>query len=587
MKFRIRRLAFTLFTVLAMCCLVLSQANFSHAAGIDYEALANLSGGRFSADGLRSFVADLKNDYIPTSLSNITETFSTLTPTVSGLKMGLDFVNNPSPNSALALTSSNGVNYKLTINLAKLGATADKKVKIDDLFFTIVNHELMHAVMFDVTTNGMLGKRDWNVTPVKEIIDEFPRWFNEGIAQAVGGGAEHSAELVHDLYYRLPLSRREADTKAWLGKFYWLGYEAYAQGYIATLYFGFLAGDGQSLTAENIARGLNLILQDLSDGYSLSETINRRTNGKYADLEDFKNKFADDAYQFSIDYVEAIDTDDPGAGSVVSTGGLKAKARVLHSGRQTKSNFFVLDTTKLGEANNSAILSNMLIATGGGNTKTERIMRNGKLNEQASEVWPAPIGTAYQYKVMHYTENDNGSYSLHSTDNLTAVYGTTVQATIKNLAGFVLNNHHGDTALSKVIRGSGQVLRVYYKKQATPSAPSAPTTSTQPQPTKASDSASPTGINNSKARQTTPLANETQTTDAANQNSTDQTNNDSNSKQTTPDMRTTEPLPETKTSNESQETQASVVGSVNWLMIAALVTTAAGLVLFAIIRLKK
>lgn len=590
---KIRKIFLALAAVVAVCGLIVSQCAPSYAAGINYDDLASLSGDRFSADGLRLFVQDLKNEYVPTALANITETFSSLTPTVDNLQMGLDFINNTLPNSALALTTSNGVSYKLTINLAKLTATADKKVKTTDLFFTTINHELMHAVMFDVTTNGMLGKRDWNTTPVTELIDEFPRWFYEGIAQAVGGGAEHSAELVHDFYYRLPLERREAATKAWLSRFYWLGYEAYAQGYIATLYLGFLAGDGQSLTAENIANGLNLVLQDLSDGYSFGETINRKTRGKYADIEDMKAKFADDAYQFSIDYVEAIDTDDPGAGSVASTGGLKAKASVLHSGRHTKSNFFTLDITKLGAVDNSGLLNSMTIATGGGNTKTERIKRNGQLNEDASEVWPAPVGVSYPYVVEHYVEGAAGVYVLDSSEQLTAVYGTTVQAATKSLTGFTLDNTHANTVLSKVIKGRGQKLRVYYKKQTTPSTPTEPAQPSQPagptQPTSPTSSVRPTSQSTiTGSAQVSSSANETLATETTNPtNPTNQTETDSIDKttQSTPKMRTTDPMPEAKTTQSTQSPRSTKLAGWWWFAIAGVILAAAIVLIF--VKLKK
>ena len=587
---KINKLFFIFVIIVAICGLIVSQRTPSYAASINYDELANLSEGRFSADGLRLFVDDLKNEYMPTALANITETFSSLTPTVANLRMGLDFINNTSPNSALALTSSNGINYKLTINLAKLEATHDKNVKINDLFFTIINHELMHAVMFDVTTNGMLGKRDWNTTPVTELVDEFPRWFYEGIAQAVGGGAEHCFSLVHDFYYRLPLSRREEATKEWLEKFYWLGYEAYAQGYIATLYLGFLAGDGRSLTAENIATGLNLILQDLSDGYSLSETINRRTRGKYADIEDVKVKFADDAYQFSIDYAEAIDLDDPGAGSVASTGGLKAKAGVLHSGRHAKSNFFTLDATKLGEADNSALLSGITIATGGGNTKTERIKRNGQLNEDASEAWPAPVGVSYPYAVEHYVESMAGVYTLDSSEQLTAAYGETVRVAVKNFAGFTLDSANANNVFSKVIKGRGQKLRVYYKKQITPSVPTEPVQPTQPsgptQPAGFTPSVKPITSVILNPTQLESSANKTQDIETANHTSIDQTVNSTDDfTRSVSKTRTTEPIPEVEIMRQVQESHSVTLANWWWFIIAG--ATLMGAVVLAVVKFKK
>lgn len=83
-------------------------------------------------------------------------------------------------------TVSNGVEYKLSINLARFSASGGEVV-VDDQFYSNLNHELMHAVMFDIATAGMIGKRDWNQGGVV-IIDELPMWFYEGIAQVIGGG---------------------------------------------------------------------------------------------------------------------------------------------------------------------------------------------------------------------------------------------------------------------------------------------------------------------------------------------------------------------------------------------------------------
>ena len=63
---------------------------------------------------------------------------------------------------------------------------------------------MMHAVMFDAVSAGMLADRVWHGNGFTEYVDEFPGWFYEGICQTVGGGINYCSEALG--YYDSRLS---------------------------------------------------------------------------------------------------------------------------------------------------------------------------------------------------------------------------------------------------------------------------------------------------------------------------------------------------------------------------------------------
>ena len=278
-------------------------ANLQEGDAVDetiYQEWAEASGGRFTAEALKEFALNLQNEYVPRILSGITETFSfAQKPSAKGMKIRLKLYSNSYKKAELASVTSNGTGYLLSVNMAALTATDDKKVDPDGdygSFYGSLAHEMMHAVMFDVTSAGMLGEIDWNSPGYPRLVDEFPAWFYEGIAQTVGGGIQWCGTALG--YYDLRSTEYgKNEMIKWLDKFYWIGSEAYAQGYIACLYLGHIAGgETNTVTSENIVKGLNDIVLDVEDGYSLSQAIYRKTKGRYTSIEDYKKKFAADAY---------------------------------------------------------------------------------------------------------------------------------------------------------------------------------------------------------------------------------------------------------------------------------------------------
>jgi flagellin len=155
----------------------------------------------------------------------------------------------------------------------------DAAVRAD--FNAIIAHEMMHAFMAVATNNGMLNNSG----------DGFPMWFVEGMAQAAGAGGGWARSLglnasSTDAQIQAVLSSpanslSSNSTASW-----------YGTGYLAVMYLGHMAGNG------NIQGGINRIMGQLMLGSSLDDIIAENT--KYNGLVQFNNGFAfdSDAHSF-------------------------------------------------------------------------------------------------------------------------------------------------------------------------------------------------------------------------------------------------------------------------------------------------
>lgn len=328
---------------------------------------AKAAGKTFTQAGLAAFANDIKDTYMPKLLGDIVSALpQSAVPTVSGLQISLNMVYEN--NSTLAYVSSNGTAFQLGVNMKYLTETGGKITMSDDLATTIA-HEMTHAVMFDAVTNGMLGTGG---------ADSFPMWFVEGTAQAVGGAINYCQELTHT-----GMLNNDKQIASWLSELTDTSdpYNAYAQGYIASMYLGYVAGGSGAVTAAGIAKGLDNILKDIEDGYSLGQAISRQTKGKYSDLLDFEQSFAKDAVKFTKDLVAAIGS---GTGSIASPNGLSgSKASLLQGG--STSTYFVLNVDQSSHYQNN--LGGKNTYTGGGATTTGGLDRNGNANPDAAAKW--------------------------------------------------------------------------------------------------------------------------------------------------------------------------------------------------------
>lgn len=324
---------------------------------------AQADGATFDEASLQAFANELKDTYLPTLLGGITDTYQSLsTPSVNNMKLGLNFVYQN--DGALAYVTSNGIGYGLTVNMKHLeqqpdGSMASKNST--DIAGTIA-HELVHAVMFDTVTNGMTGN------------DKFPLWFIEGMAQTASGGANYCLDL-----YR---SKTDDDIKDWLSGLNVDRGNEYAQGYIATMYLGQAASGSTSLDPDKIAQGLDKIINDIADGYSLSEAISRQTNNKYTSIKDFENKFKTDALDFAKEFKATVSYAMGHKGSLVAPGGLTANHDNLLTITST-SDYFQLDTATEYYLNTN--IPNPY--TGGKATTTDGSRRDGSTNSAPKPSW--------------------------------------------------------------------------------------------------------------------------------------------------------------------------------------------------------
>ena len=267
-----------------------SLPNVTRYDALDYDGIVNEAQANgidfLTAANLEQFSTDLKSEYIPTILNNIQNALPSAQPPVSGLEIGLKYYYEDS--GTLAYVASNGVSYELGINMKYLENNGGQ-IAVDGDMATTIAHEMTHGIMFDTVTNGMLGYNGG---------DAFPGWFVEGTAQAVGGALNYIGEAYGYLNNNAKLSD-------WLSELTDGGYASYAQGYVASMYLGYVAGGGGTVDSSTIASGLDDVLAHIADGYSLSQTINILSNGKYADLEDFETSFEKDAVQFTKDMFAA------------------------------------------------------------------------------------------------------------------------------------------------------------------------------------------------------------------------------------------------------------------------------------------
>lgn len=368
-------------------------------------AAAQAAGKTFTQAGLAKFAEQIRDTYMPVLLGDIVSALpNAAKPTVSGLQISLNMCYED--NSTLAYVSSNGISFQLGVNMKYLDETGGNITMSDDLATTIA-HEMTHAVMFDAVTNGMLGVYG---------ADGFPSWFVEGTAQAIGGAINYCGELIVKA-----MPQGDAAIQRWLSELTDTSdsYNAYAQGYIASMYLGYTAGGGGAVTAGTIANGLDKILKDIEDGYSLGQAISRQTNGKYGDLADFEDSFPKDAVGFTKDLVTAIGS---GTGSIASPNGLSGtKASLLQGG--TTNNYFVLNVDQSDHYENN--LGGKNTYTGGGATTTGGLDRDGNPNADAEKKWgsssDATRGTVQRSGSMFVqVGSESGQHISFSTFKLSA-----------------------------------------------------------------------------------------------------------------------------------------------------------------------
>ncbi len=306
-------------------------------------------------DGLKD---DLKTEIVPQAVKALVTTlpnaFGYLSS--SSIGIGLKLYSDPSSSTMASVSIgywSSGSNfvrdnftYKLSVNMGYLSLDSDGNLVTDpsDLkgrsaLETTIVHEMMHALMDEALTNGMIG----GTSGTKDASNAFPDWFVEGTAQAVSGAASPYNDWIRN-GLGLNDTSSEDDIRSSLttgsnkltnGS---SSSSKYATGYLASMYLGYLAASGSGVSNSTIASGLDSLLAGIKNGKSLNELI--AEYGPYTDITDFESKFGvdDDSVAFIQSLLGAIGD---GGGSLVA--GYSAKDILMDSTYST--HLFELDTT--------------------------------------------------------------------------------------------------------------------------------------------------------------------------------------------------------------------------------------------------
>ena len=271
----------------------------------------------------------LQSQIVPQAVSAILNTFSDTFGYLSdsSIGIGLSLVNNPSSSTlaSVSLASSwfatdpitaDSLSYTLTVNVASL-LDASGNVNLstsnrNNLEVTIT-HEMMHALMDEATTNGMLGYSGTGTYTTDS--EKYPGWFREGMANAAAGafyngndwianglGITSSSSLA-DIKSAIQSDKLSSGTSA----------SKYGTGALAALYLGYLQeqkdNGSASVTQSSLASGVDSLLNRLkTSDASLNDIVKELTG--YSSLSAFESSFGtkDSEAQFVKDLVAAVGT---------------------------------------------------------------------------------------------------------------------------------------------------------------------------------------------------------------------------------------------------------------------------------------
>lgn len=187
----------------------------------------------------------------------------------------------------------NSIKLNLSVNAGTLkfdssnNLTADSRTALE----TTIVHEMMHAFMDDLLTDGMVGANNGKL----DKTNKFPSWFSEGMAQSAAGGCANTNDWVNSSMKLNAGSSLDTISSTVRSAAHKLSSRStssqYGTGYLASMYLGYLAaGSPSNLTSANLAGGLNTVMTKLAGGDSLSDVIKQVSGGKYTSLSDFERK---------------------------------------------------------------------------------------------------------------------------------------------------------------------------------------------------------------------------------------------------------------------------------------------------------
>ncbi len=322
----------------------------------DFETVQTES-GKATASGYENLKKTLEEEIVPQAVKSLMAAFPGTFDYLksSSIGIGLKLENNPA-STALAsvgigfLRYSDGTlvkdqfSYTLTVNMGYLSMDASGGIASDptsargrEALETTIVHEMMHALMDETLTNGMIGAKDGKSDP----SNQYPGWFKEGMAQAAAGGCSPYNDWVNG-GLRITAASSEASISSTVkntSNSLASGTTAskYGTGYLACMYLGYLAEGASSLDEGSIAGGLDKILSQLKNGKSMDDVI--RENTPYAGVADFEGKFGDSA---SSSFMKAL-VIKVGAGNGGLAGGSYASTDLLPD-TSYQTNLFKLNT---------------------------------------------------------------------------------------------------------------------------------------------------------------------------------------------------------------------------------------------------
>lgn len=384
----------------------------------DYADWANklaFGGQKVTDSAIKNFADAIKNNYLPKLTANIVSALPNFSkqPTVSGMKIGFMLYDDAASNT-LAYVQSNGTTYQLAINTGHLTVDNNGEINFSDDLAGTVTHEMMHALMFDTVTNGMISINpatgNQNLNDSKII---FPHWFKEGLAETVGGGMDRLTDIMGksnvnvDNVLALNSSSKYGNDISISQIQNWMNdmksynpkgtssLVGYSRGYAACMYLGYKAGGGKNLDADVnsnvIKKGIDNILVDLASGHSLDKVIAHYTG--CANTSDFVNKInstevaqfvdklirsANITLQTEMTSANTFKIIVPAAGSIVSPNGLAGTTGSFLNGAG-KSYYFTLDVN-VDDFDNSGNFGgkDWKYIHEGGTTTVDGTDRNGK-----------------------------------------------------------------------------------------------------------------------------------------------------------------------------------------------------------------
>lgn len=280
---------------------------------------SGLSGGSYE-----TLKDTLETEIVPQAVKALLDTYPETFGYLKDSSIGIGlYLYNDNSNTLASVTlgasaSSNGttlvnakLSYKLSVNVRTLlsgGAVSLTPDIRDNLEVTII-HEMMHAMMDESLTNGMLG---YGGGANFDQSVQFPGWFKEGMAQTAAGGCFDGNDWVNaggngwvngtgglgidgntneaEIATRITAAGSRLGTDTMTSK--------YGTGYLACMYLGYLANGGGAVTRDGLKKGVDKLLSsirgdDATKGKSLNDVIKDITNGKYSGINDFQNKFGD------------------------------------------------------------------------------------------------------------------------------------------------------------------------------------------------------------------------------------------------------------------------------------------------------